>query len=321
MEQIEDDLYRIEVPLTDNPLGSVNSYLIKGTDRNLMIDTAFNSDDCRAVLEEALNTLDVNRDKLDIFATHLHSDHTGLAPHLSGKDSNFYLNEFGIEVLSTDKTEMASDFEKQNGFPEDQLDDLFEGHPGNTFSGDDFSQTTSLTDGQVLEVGSYRLRVVDTPGHTLGHQCLYEPDREILFSGDHVLGDITPNISVHSYDTRYTLVYYLESLDEIANLTVRYALPGHRTPLENFQARVEELKRHHALRAEEVLEILETEPKNSYQVAEAMSWDVPLDDWADFPVVQRWFATGEALAHLWLLEDENELEVLEEGGETVFRVT
>ena len=35
-----------------------------------------------------------------------------------------------------------------------------------------------------------------TPGHMLGHICLYDEEKQILFSGDHILGDITPVISI-----------------------------------------------------------------------------------------------------------------------------
>ena len=38
---IEDNIYTIPVPLPNNPLRSLNSYVIKGEDRNLLIDTGF----------------------------------------------------------------------------------------------------------------------------------------------------------------------------------------------------------------------------------------------------------------------------------------
>ncbi len=41
-----------------------------------------------------------------------------------------------------------------------------------------------LRDGDVLEVGSYRFRVLETPGHTPGCVCLYEEREDVLFTGD-----------------------------------------------------------------------------------------------------------------------------------------
>ena len=43
---------------------------------------------------------------------------------------------------------------------------------------------------------------------------------------------------------------------------------------------------------------------NAYQVASRMTWDIRADSWADFPLNQKWFATGEALAHLEYLAEE-----------------
>lgn len=318
LERLEDDLYRIEVPLPESPLGSVNAYVLTGDDRALMVDTGFNRTSCREVLEDALDDLAVDRNRLDFFITHLHADHSGLAQHLAGEDSRLFLNAFGAGVLGADHWDRAYDYARSNGFPADQLEALFEHHPGKQYSGDGLPEFQSLEDGDELTLGSYRLRVVNTPGHTLGHQCLHDPDRRWLFSGDHVLVDITPNISVHSRENRYLLVHYLESLDRVAKLDVRRVLPGHRRPFEDLPGRVDELKQHHGLRVVEVQTILEEGALTAYEVASRMNWDIPLGDWEAFPVVQRWFATGEALSHLWYLEHEGNVRVHEEGSRVRF---
>jgi glyoxylase-like metal-dependent hydrolase (beta-lactamase superfamily II) len=41
-----------------------------------------------------------------------------------------------------------------------------------------------LADGDLLEVGSLRLQVLHTPGHTPGHVCFYEADAGAVFDGD-----------------------------------------------------------------------------------------------------------------------------------------
>jgi hydroxyacylglutathione hydrolase len=41
-----------------------------------------------------------------------------------------------------------------------------------------------LHDGDELQVGTLRLRVLHTPGHTPGHVCFYEADQGALFDGD-----------------------------------------------------------------------------------------------------------------------------------------
>lgn len=46
MEQIRDNIFRIGVPLRGNPLKEVNSYLIRGRERDLLIDTGFRRQEC-----------------------------------------------------------------------------------------------------------------------------------------------------------------------------------------------------------------------------------------------------------------------------------
>ncbi len=41
-----------------------------------------------------------------------------------------------------------------------------------------------LHDGDQLDVGQLRFRVLHTPGHTPGHVCFYEPTAGVLFDGD-----------------------------------------------------------------------------------------------------------------------------------------
>ena len=42
IEQINNDIFRVEIPLPNTPLKTVNNYYIKGKKQSLWIDTAFN---------------------------------------------------------------------------------------------------------------------------------------------------------------------------------------------------------------------------------------------------------------------------------------
>ena len=77
-ERIAEGLWRLDIPLEGNPMKNLNSYLIQG-ERSLLIDTGFRWASCREAMERQLTELRVDRDRMDIFATHLHSDHVGLA--------------------------------------------------------------------------------------------------------------------------------------------------------------------------------------------------------------------------------------------------
>ena len=165
---------------------------------------------------------------------------------------------------------------------------------------------TLLDDGDVIECGNYRLRCIATPGHTQGHICLYEEDQKIFFSGDHVLFDITPHIESWAYETN-SLADYMASLDKVSHLAVDLVLPGHRNFQGDLKSRIDALKIHHRERAEEVLEVLGNKTLNAYEIAAGMTWDIDCETWEDFPIAQKWFATGEAIAHLRYLEGEGRI--------------
>ena len=194
----------------------------------------------------------------------------------------------------------------KNGFPETELRSALDKHPGAKYGSDWIPEMKVLDDGDTIHVGDYHFKCIATPGHTMGHICLYEPNKKLLVAGDHILIDITPNIQCWS-DTQNPLKHYLASLDKVAGLQVDLILPGHRRLIRNHGARIAELKQHHAHRLTEVLTILEGAPLNAFQVASRMTWDIKADSWDQFPVAQRWFATGEAISHLRYLEEEGKL--------------
>ena len=93
-------------------------------------------------------------------------------------------------------------------------------------------------------------------------------------------------------------------MDKVSKYDVELVLPGHRSLLGNPEKRIRELKKHHEMRAEEIVAILAEGPQNGFQVAAKMSWDITYDSWDLFPMTQKWFATGEAIAHLKYLEEQ-----------------
>ena len=96
-EEICKNIYRIPVRLTGNPLKELNSYLIKDPDRSLLIDTGFRRSECREDLLAGLAELGVYLEDIDIFLTHLHSDHSGLAAELIAPGGKVYIGEIDGE--------------------------------------------------------------------------------------------------------------------------------------------------------------------------------------------------------------------------------
>ncbi|MFH0975693.1 MAG: MBL fold metallo-hydrolase [Spirochaetota bacterium] len=311
IEEILPNFYRVEIPLPDNPLRSINSYMIKSPERNLIIDTGMNRSLCFNAISEAVRELGINLNKTDFFITHFHFDHIGLVSRLFSPNSKCYFNspesyETRFFTL-TDWVNKAMSLASLHGFFEAWSNDI----KAEIAIEEDhyhiiYPEFTIVKEGDIINAGDYSFKCIETPGHSLCHICLYDESRRILISGDHVLGDISPNISSRLNDED-PLMEYLSSLDKISGLDVTLCLPGHRSIIKNFHSRVSELKQHHEERLNEILDILNTQNQNTYQIASQMKWDMSYDTMEEFPVFQKWFAFSEALSHLRYLESLNKV--------------
>ncbi len=164
----------------------------------------------------------------------------------------------------------------------------------------------------MVKVGSLRLKAIQTPGHSPGHTCLHDSSRGIFFSGDHVLIDITPNITWWPF-LEDSLSSYLHSLEKVKNLDVKLVLPGHRRRWSDLKTRVEVIKKHHSIRLQEALSALD-KPKTAWEVAPNITWDLVFSRWEDVHVVQKWFAVGETIAHLEYLYHKGQVDKVEKDG-------
>ncbi len=306
-EEILPNLFRLKIPLPESPLKYLNSYVIRGHDRCMIIDTGLNRRECLEAMQAGLDQVGVQLEDSDIFITHLHADHFGLVTKLASDSSTVFFSRPEKELMeSWEGFDAMIAYAGKNGFPEKELQSALERHPGAKYGSDWIPEMRVFDDGDAIHIGDYHFQCVTTPGHTLGHICLYEPDKKILVAGDHILIDITPNIQCWS-DTQNPLQLYLASLDKVDGLHVNLVLPGHRRLIKSHKARIAELKKHHSRRLTEVLTILEKGSLTAFQVASRMTWDIKAESWDRFPVAQKWFATGEAIAHLRYLEKEGKV--------------
>ena len=63
-EQLDQNLWKLDIPLVGNPLKNLNSYLLTGGDRSLLIDTGFDQPTCLEAMETQLHAIGVDRSRL-----------------------------------------------------------------------------------------------------------------------------------------------------------------------------------------------------------------------------------------------------------------
>jgi len=305
-EEILPGLFRVEVPLPRSPLRSINSWVIPARPRSLVIDTGMLRPECAAALRGGLEELGVDPAAADVFVTHLHADHLGLVTELADAGARILLGARAAAIVEgwTGPEQFVAYMMEEGGrlgFPAAELENAAVQHPGLRYSPRRYPPFVHVHEGEELAAGDYRFVAVDTPGHTPGHVCLWEERRRILVSGDHILGDITPNIAAWP-EMSDALGDYLASLAKVERLGAALALPGHRSPVRDVAGRIAGLVEHHEARLDEVRAILGRGARTAYQVASEMTWDIDARDWDHFPVAQKWFASGEAASHLRHLE-------------------
>jgi glyoxylase-like metal-dependent hydrolase (beta-lactamase superfamily II) len=92
----------------------------------------------------------------------------------------------------------------------------------------------ALADGETLPIlsGVGGVRVIATPGHTLGHISLYLPSRRLLFAGDalrHAGEKIVPSPALFNRDQTQAL----RTFADLTRLEIEASLPGHGAPIMN----------------------------------------------------------------------------------------
>jgi glyoxylase-like metal-dependent hydrolase (beta-lactamase superfamily II) len=98
----------------------------------------------------------------------------------------------------------------------------------------------------IIDLGNFSLRVIETPGHADGEICLYDEDRKILFSGDHIIGTGTTFVGYSWREISMGKIFqmlegknhkkdimtvYLESLEKLQSLDLKLILSAHGPPI------------------------------------------------------------------------------------------
>ena len=302
------EIYRIDIPLKGNALKNLNCYVLKSGGESVVIDTGFNNIDCKKALDEGLEELGISMDHTNLLITHLHTDHMGLAPGFTGGDSKIYMSLLEHNLVRRWRNrqyrrEMDVIF-RQEGFPESELVEAAKRNPMIVYAADQDFDVIPLKDGDRFTIGDLTFTALAMPGHTPEHICYYLEEEQIMFLGDHILYDITPNITIWPGVNR-SLSTYLTNIHRILNYDIKVAYPAHRGYCgKTLEERVDEITEHHSRRLQEILDVLKAHPgSNGYEIASQLTWSLHGETWETAPKRQIWFAVGETMAHIeYLIE-------------------
>jgi glyoxylase-like metal-dependent hydrolase (beta-lactamase superfamily II) len=165
--------------------------------------------------------------------------------------------------------------------------------PDDGYQDESYSPDRDLADGDSLEDGDTRLRILHTPGHASNHVCLLNEARGLLFTGDHLMSGSTVVILPPDGSMRL----YLDSLRRLRELEVADLAPGHGSLIGGAIAEIDRVLRHRLLRESKVV--------SSLRARGAATLDAILPEvYDDVPKFMHRVARYSLLAHAIKLEEE-----------------
>jgi glyoxylase-like metal-dependent hydrolase (beta-lactamase superfamily II) len=164
-----------------------------------------------------------------------------------------------------------------------------------------------------------KLKIMWTPGHSLGHICVFDDDKKYLFSGDHILSRITPHIgnfivdpvNRKNYDFENILDHYLKSLDKIDKLNPKLIFPSHQEIISNPHERIIAIKEFHKNRLKEISNLIKNNPLTPLRISQ-IRFGENLDE------INAYLALSEVISHLIYLESQEKVHRIEKNGKILF---
>lgn len=315
-------VFQFKIPIPDNPLGFLHSYLIKTDEGCILIDSGWNTDEAFHALAQQLADVKAGWEDLRyIVITHAHPDHFGLAGRLKKvTKAELVLHKLELAIVQQryvvidELVENMGKWLSINGVPELSAPVLQKASLSKLGYVSIARPDIIVKGGEHIKMGGFDLEVLWTPGHALGHICLFERQRKLLFAGDHILPKITPNVSMHVQSLGNPLADYLNSLKNIAALPVEIVLPAHGEVFHHLKQRVKEIEQHHIHRMQEILEVLKDKQMTAYQVSSRLIWINGQVSWDDLSDFSKRAAVTETISHLELLFTKGDLQKIHLDG-------
>ena len=282
--QIAEGIHKLQIP-TPFPVGPVNSYLIEGHPLTL-IDTGVKSSLALSEFEKGISEIGYSIEDIEqICITHGHVDHIGLARTIIDRSPTAvttWIHEIDSERIENyegyleDRMRAYHRIAVEAGSPVEEgildsqqaLADYF------LKFGESVKEVNHIKDGGTIQTGRGELRAIWVPGHSLGSVCYVLESQHVLFSGDHILGDISSNPSL-DFDGIFgiSILKYFESLEKIRKYDGYMILPGHRSIINDLAGRIDALLADYNNKFDQALSYLSSSPISIYDLSRKIYGD------------------------------------------------
>jgi glyoxylase-like metal-dependent hydrolase (beta-lactamase superfamily II) len=244
-ERVLPGVWRLRLPLPWPGVPHCNAWALAAGDGVVLFDTGIHEPGSLGHLERALDQVGLKIEHVRLLVcTHAHADHYGEAATIverSGCELWMHPNHDHVKLAAQDPDaalERRLEVALQSGVPEEPLRRIMAERKGQPIGISGLiAPDRELVPGVEVETDLGTWTVHETPGHAPSHVCLFQPERRLLISGDHLLG----RVSLY-YDFGYTpdpAGEFLASLDVVERLDARLCLPGHGRTFADVKAHID----------------------------------------------------------------------------------
>jgi glyoxylase-like metal-dependent hydrolase (beta-lactamase superfamily II) len=304
-DRVVPGVWRLRLPLPWPGVPHCNAWALAAGSGIVLVDTGIGGPGAIRQLELALSQAGLSLEHVRLLAcTHAHSDHYGLAGPIidaAGCELWMHPNHGHMTKRAADPEaalERRIEVARQSGVPAEALRSYEERQRdggGVAFGVDRIVlPDRDLLPGVEIETDLGTWQVHETPGHAPSHVTLHQPERQILISGDHLLG----RVSLY-YDYGYSpdpAGEFLSSLDVIDELPARLCLSGHGRPFIDVKGHIDANRREVAERMGRVRSALEDGPKTPFEIVPTLMQTTELT-----PMIVNW-GLSETLCYLRHME-------------------
>ena len=301
----------LSVP-TPFPVGPTNVYLFHAEPITL-IDCGPYSVEAKVALQKQLNGLGLSLERVQrILITHAHPDHFGLAAELQ-RISGAPIYMHNKEVIKAQDRyqhlQRIASYLAYAGMPSEMVGRILEYFKWETQFVQAPEKIIGVGEEHTFSFDEFELEGFVTPGHAAGHMCFFQKEKGLLFAGDTILGEITPNPVLEPVPEQpllreKSLQQYINSLKRLRELRISRILPGHGEPVLHVKEEFQRMNRHHLKRKQNTCKIL-----GSYKEFTPFHLTVELYQMLKRPV-DFYLAMSETLGYLDILEAEGKVKVL-----------